>query len=158
MQDAVVQHITHRVVRQDLSSQVHHSDAASCAVNLCVSPKRTLLLRDRKVPDDIDVFAKRSTCLPKNLKTVFWADLGHIATECESTPARPMTDWIVWSMIGYFKRHSASRCCDDSPHDDPSCVCGSFEDQVRFGVIFCVGLEHDLKKKLPCGLFDCIFH
>ena len=44
----------------------------------------------------------------------------------------------LWSFgrASQHKRYSASRCCEDSPHDDPSCLCGSFEDQVAFG--FCL--------------------
>ena len=47
----------------------------------------------------------------------------------------------VWSgFLDEHKRHSASRCCEDSPHDDPSCLCGSFEDQtLAFGVLFFCG-------------------
>ena len=42
---------------------------------------------------------------------------------------------ITTALVHQHKRHSASRCCEDSPHDNPSCLCGSFEDQVlAFGV------------------------
>ena len=37
-------------------------------------------------------------------------------------------------------------CCEDGPHDDPSCLIGSFEDQVlAFGLLLCVGPEQDLE-------------
>ena len=42
---------------------------------------------------------------------------------------------------------SASRCCEDSPHDDPASLCGSFEDQdFAFGDLFGVGPEQDLER------------
>ena len=57
--------------------------------------------------------------------------------------------------IDNHKRHSASRCCEDSPHDDPSCLCGSFEDQVWHLVFyFCVVPSNTVKDSM-CWFRQC---
>ena len=62
---------------------------------------------------------------------------------CVSVGVGP-TNGRPTSMNRQHQQQSASRCCENSPHDDPSCLCGSFEDQVlKFGAVF---PEQDLKR------------
>ena len=53
------------------------------------------------------------------------------------------------------KRQSNSRCCEDGPHDDPSCLCREVLRISVFGVVFCVASEQDLKKASMWCIRQC---
>ena len=57
----------------------------------------------------------------------------------------------LWSFgrASQHKRYSASRCCEDSPHDDPSCLCGSFVDLPTAQTCVPWPLQSRLKICLP---------
>ena len=95
--------------------------------------------RDACTPDTLE--AKNRWPSKDQLASCFSLNAyAHVGSDlCAPARASPLSS--------KHKRHSASRCCDDSPHDDPSCLCGSFEDQtLAFGVLFGVGPKQDLQK------------